>query len=128
MSRCGSCPIYGRSEFGVNCPGDFGIEECADKLQHLYWAMKREIEAAKSKDDPTEAQPDGTPMPAQRATTLINALIDHMIDDAGGHSLEVLEVLVNLGFTKEELVEKYHFTQNDVEDCLEEAEEDSNEN
>ena len=127
MSRCGSCPIYECTQYGVYCPGSFGVEECADKLQDLYWAMEREIEAAKSKVDPTKAQPDNTSMPAQRATTLINALIDHMINHAGGHSLEVLEILIDLEFTKEELVEVFHFTQSDVEDCLKEVEEDSDE-
>lgn len=39
MSRCGSCPIYECSRAGIDCPGDLGIEECADKLQQMSWLM-----------------------------------------------------------------------------------------
>lgn len=44
MSRCGNCPIYDRTEYGVHCPGSFSIEDCADKLQDLYYAMNHELE------------------------------------------------------------------------------------
>lgn len=40
MSRCGSCPIYDRKRYGIRCDGDHGVEECADKLQELYYAMR----------------------------------------------------------------------------------------
>lgn len=48
MSRCGSCPIYTRSEFGVYCEGDHGVEDCADKLHSLYYAMAAEIRKAQA--------------------------------------------------------------------------------
>lgn len=41
MSRCGSCPIYDRKRYGVRCDGDHGVEECADKLHDLYYAMQQ---------------------------------------------------------------------------------------
>ena len=47
MSRCGSCPIYDSTEYGVYCPGNYGVEECADKLQDLYYAMSDEIKSLK---------------------------------------------------------------------------------
>lgn len=47
MSRCGSCPIYDSTEYGVYCPGDYGVEECTDKLQDLYYAMSGEIKSLK---------------------------------------------------------------------------------
>lgn len=134
MSRCGSCPIYGNTEFAVQCPGDFGVEECADKLQELYWAIYDELKTDKkpSKTDDAckplheknseENQPAIT---AKRAVELINGLIDHMINDAGGHSREVLDILLCIGFTKEELVNEFRFAQDDVNDVLEKSEEDS---
>ena len=54
MSRCGSCPIYGRTEYGVNCPGDYGVEEYADKLQELYYAMSCEIKKLKISPPPND--------------------------------------------------------------------------
>jgi len=125
MSRCGSCPIYGHTEFAVQCPGDFGVEDCADKLQELYWAIYGELKADKKspkmedtckflhEKNSGENQPAIT---AKRAVELINGLINHMINDAGGHSREVLDTLLCIGFTKEELVNEFYFTQDDVDD------------
>lgn len=48
MSRCGSCPIYDSEEYGVFCPGNCGVEDCADKLQNLYLAINDEIEKLKN--------------------------------------------------------------------------------
>lgn len=47
MSRCGSCPIYDSTKYGIYCPGNYCVEECADKLQDLYYAMSEEIEKLK---------------------------------------------------------------------------------
>lgn len=133
MSRCGSCPIYGRTEFGVCCPGDYRAEECADMLQSLYGKMSCEIEQRKATKKADE-EPDSlnqipevcahSSITVERATELINALIDHMINDAGGHSREVLEVLANLGFTEEELIQEFLFPEEDVKDCMDESEQE----
>ena len=58
---------------------------------------------------------------SERAIVLVNALIDRMINDAGGHAREVIRDLLDIGFTKEELVETFQFTESDVDDCLTEA-------
>lgn len=58
---------------------------------------------------------------AERAIVLVNALIDRMINDAGGHARQVIRDLLGIGFTKEELVETFQFTESDVDDCLTEA-------
>lgn len=51
MSRCGSCPIYDRKRYGIRCDGDHGVEECADKLQDLYHAMRAEAPIEKALED-----------------------------------------------------------------------------
>lgn len=63
----------------------------------------------------------------KRAIDLINALIDHMVNEAGGHAREVIGVLLDVGFTSDELVNEFLFTRSDVEDCLEEDGEESDE-
>ena len=55
----------------------------------------------------------------KRAIELINAMIDHMINDACGHSKEVIARLLDLGFTKEEMVDGFQFPESDVDECLE---------
>ena len=57
-------------------------------------------------------------IPAERAIVLVNTMIDRMIDDAGGHVRKVIGDLLDIGFTKEELVETFQFTESDVDDCL----------
>lgn len=57
-------------------------------------------------------------MKLPRALELLNALIDHMINDEGGHSRRVIETLLNVGFTAEELTESFCFPAGDVEDIL----------
>ena len=48
MSRCGSCPAYGCGAFGIHCSGDYGVEECSDTLQELYYAIANELYRLKS--------------------------------------------------------------------------------
>ena len=57
-------------------------------------------------------------IPAERAIVLVNAIIDRMLNDAGGHAREVIGDLLDVGFTKEELVETFRFTESDVGGCL----------
>lgn len=45
MSRCGSCPAYGCGVFGVHCSGDYGVEECSDTLQELYYATVNALQS-----------------------------------------------------------------------------------
>ena len=44
--------------------------------------------------------------------------------DAGGHVREVIETLSDLGFTEEELIEVFHFSETDVKVCLAYADKD----
>ena len=60
-------------------------------------------------------------IPPERAVALINAMIDRMVNDAGGHVREVIGTLLDIGFTKEELVDTFQFTQSDVDDCVAET-------
>ena len=53
-----------------------------------------------------------------------NYIIDHMVNDAGGHVREVIETLSDLGFTEEELIEVFHFSETDVKVCLAYADKD----
>lgn len=55
-----------------------------------------------------------------RALELLNALIDHMINDEGGHARRVIETLLNVGFTAEELADDFCFSAGDIEDVLNE--------
>lgn len=50
--------------------------------------------------------------------TLTNCIIDHMLNDAGGHVREVIETLMALGFTAEELTEVFSFDETAVRECL----------
>ena len=61
-------------------------------------------------------------MEAARALELINRIIDRMIDDAGGHSREALAQLIELGFTREELIDEFQFPAADVDDLMSEGE------
>ena len=54
----------------------------------------------------------------ERILTLTNCIIDHMLNDAGGHVREVIETLMDLGFTAEELVEVFSFDETNVRECL----------
>lgn len=64
--------------------------------------------------------PNNTPgkMGLPRALELINALIDRMINDEGGHSRQVIGPLLDVGFTAEELTESFCFPTGDVETVL----------
>lgn len=61
---------------------------------------------------------DNSTMDGARAVTLINALINHMINDEGGHARRVIDTLLNVGFTAEELTEVFQFPKSDVDDAL----------
>ena len=54
----------------------------------------------------------------ERILTLTNCIIDHMLNDAGGHIQEVIETLSDLGFTAQELIEVFSFNEADVSRCL----------
>ena len=58
---------------------------------------------------PDENQPIAITM--ERLLDLTNYIIDHMVNDAGGHVREVIETLSDLGFTEEELIEVFHFSE-----------------
>ena len=59
-------------------------------------------------------------MELPRALELLNALIDHMINDEGGQSKQVIDSLLSVGFTAEELTEDFCFSAGDVESVMEE--------
>lgn len=59
----------------------------------------------------------------ERVLELLNTLIDNMINDEGGHSRRVLGRLLDLGFSKEELL-ALQFPEQDVEDLSNAEEED----
>lgn len=65
---------------------------------------------------PDENQPIAITM--ERLLDLTNYIIDHMVNDAGGHVREVIETLSDLDFTEEELIEVFHFNETDVKVCL----------
>lgn len=43
MSRCGSCPLYGRKMSGLYCEGNQGVDECAENLQSLFYELTGHI-------------------------------------------------------------------------------------
>lgn len=59
---------------------------------------------------PDENQPIAITM--ERLLDLTNYIIDHMVNDAGGHVREVIETLSDLGFTEEELIDGIPFQRN----------------
>ena len=69
---------------------------------------------------PDENQPIAITM--ERLLDLTNYIIDHMVNDAGGHVREVIETLSDLDFTEEELIEVFHFSETDVKVCFAEME------
>lgn len=71
---------------------------------------------------PDENQPIAITM--ERLLDLTNYIIDHMVNDAGGHVREVIETLSDLDFTEEELIEVFHFSETDVKVCLAYADKD----
>lgn len=60
----------------------------------------------------------------ERLLALTNSIIDHMVNDAGGHVREVIETLSGLGFTAEELIGVFSFDEADVNACLTDADAD----
>ena len=55
-------------------------------------------------------------MKLPRALELLNALIENMINDEGGHANRVIPLLLDVGFTAEELVEDFCFPQESVDE------------
>lgn len=53
---------------------------------------------------------------------LLNILIDEKVNDEGGHGYRVVERLVELGFSKKELM-VLKFTESDIDRALQEEEE-----
>lgn len=64
-------------------------------------------------------------MELERAIRLINMMIDRMVEDAGGHSREVIERLLDTGFSPAELVEDFHFPPGDVADFQTDSQQDT---
>ncbi len=63
-----------------------------------------------------DKKPDSSgTMDGARSVTLINAMINRMIDDDGGHARRVIDTLLDLGFTAEELTGIFLFPKGDVE-------------
>lgn len=53
----------------------------------------------------------------KRAVLLINRLINRMLNDEGGHVKPVIEALLDMDFTADELIEEFHFSSSDVDEC-----------
>ena len=62
-------------------------------------------------------------MTVERAKKLINTMIDGMIDKEGMDVFPVIESLIDYGFTKDELINDFYFTEEDVNTVLEKEEE-----
>ena len=54
-------------------------------------------------------------MNKERAKELLNLIISEML--VGNSVFDVIEQLLEIGFTKKELVEEFNFNQNDVDIC-----------
>ena len=59
-----------------------------------------------------------------RALELLNALIENMINDEGGHANRVIPLLLDVGFTAEELVEDFCFPQESMDEEVSAMEDD----
>jgi len=82
MSRCGSCDIYGKKQYGVYCDGNHGVEECADKLQELVSNMQREIDRDKPyKVSPMAYSPRQDVVIPQSAGNLLMAEVRYLYDN-----------------------------------------------
>ena len=67
-------------------------------------------------------------MQLPRALELLNTLIDHMIEQEGGHANRVIPTLLDVGFTAEELIEDFSFPHESVDaetEAQEEGDHDS---
>ena len=53
-----------------------------------------------------------------RAVLLINRLINRMLNDEGGHVKPVIEALLDMEFTSDELIEEFKFSASDVDECV----------
>jgi len=58
------------------------------------------------------------------ALSMVNVLIDNMINDEGGHTRNVIERLMELGFTKDDLL-CLQFPKSDIDDVFDQPEEEN---
>lgn len=74
-------------------------------------------------------KPNNNPgkMTLPRALELLNALIDHMISDEGGHPTRAIPTLLEVGFTAAELTEAFCFPEESVKAEAESQKGDDNE-
>lgn len=54
-------------------------------------------------------------MKKKRVMYLLNTLISYMLSENGGDVGETIDILLDLGFTKQELVDDFSFDAEDVE-------------
>ena len=59
-------------------------------------------------------------MTVERAKKLIDTIINGMINEEGMHVMPVIKTLIDYGFTKDELVNEFYFSEDDVEEALKE--------
>ena len=59
-------------------------------------------------------------MTVERAKKLIDTIINGMINEEGMHGMPVIKTLIDYGFTKDELVNEFYFSEDDVEEALKE--------
>lgn len=78
------------------------------------------------KNDPGDIPSTGTILEVEnykglitpaRGVYLINRLTDRMLNDEGGHVKPVIDALLDMGFTEDELIEEFHFSPSDVDEC-----------
>ena len=81
-----------------------------------FGKCKRSRGIRKSKDGNTK----GAVMTITRAKELLNAVIDHML--VAEKNRDVIEELLSIGFTENELITDFGFCDSDVVDVLEESE------
>lgn len=62
------------------------------------------------------------PMKQERCMELLNAVIDHL--SVAERNKDVIQQLLRIGFTGEELITHFNFTKDDVEEASEDMEED----
>lgn len=65
------------------------------------------------------------PMDIDRSMELLNAMIQHM--HVAESNTNVIRTLLNIGFTEEELVYEFNYSEDDVRDVIEEMEEEHGE-
>lgn len=63
------------------------------------------------------AEKPGHLLTADRAVELINQMIDRMVCNEGDHVRPVIEALLDIGFTEDELMSEFNFSPEDVNEC-----------